>query len=71
VHDWSTVQNTGEVSSGLREIAALLEFSNAPKFKVKAYRRAVEVVDTVSDLAPLVEQSRLSELEGIGRSLAR
>lgn len=49
----------------------MLEFSNAPKFKVKAYRRAVEVVDTVLDLAPLVEQARLTELEGIGASLAR
>jgi len=43
------VQNTSQVSAALREMAALLEFSKAPKFKVKAYRRAVEVVDTVGD----------------------
>jgi DNA polymerase (family X) len=59
------------VSGALREMAALLEFSKAPKFKVKAYQRAVEVVDTVADLAPLVEQGRLTELEGIGASLSR
>jgi len=52
-------------------MAALLEFAKAPKFKVRAYLRAVEVVDTVADLAPLVEQGRLAELEGIGASLSR
>jgi DNA polymerase (family 10) len=52
-------------------MAALLEFSNAPRFKVKAYQRAVEVVDTVADLAPLVEQGRLKDLEGIGDTLSR
>src|SRR4051794_19954530 len=52
-------------------MAALLEFSKAPKFKVKAYRRAVDVVDTVADLAPLVEQGRLEDLEGIGATLSR
>lgn len=65
------MQNTSQVSGALREMAALLEFSKAPKFKVKAYQRAVEVVETVADLAPLVEQGRLEELEGIGQSLSR
>jgi len=65
------VQNTSQVAGALREMAALLEFANAPKFKVKAYERAVEVVETVSDLAPIVEQGRLRELEGIGATLAR
>ncbi len=65
------MQNTSQVSGALREMAALLEFSGAPKFKVKAYQRAVEVVNTVADLAPLVEQGRLKELEGIGATLSR
>jgi DNA polymerase (family 10) len=65
------VQNTSQVARALREIAALLEFSGAPKFKIKAYQRAVEVVDTVADLAPLVEQGRLKDLEGIGATLSR
>src|SRR6478609_1254447 len=51
-------------------MAALLEFSRAAKFKVRAYQRAVAVVETVADLAPLVEQGRLRELEGIGATLA-
>ena len=71
VHHSGSVQNTSEVSGALREIAALLEFAGAPKFKVKAYQRAVEVVETVADLAPLVEQGRLPELEGIGSTLSR
>ncbi len=71
VHPRVAVQNTRQVSHALRELAALLEFANAPKFKVRAYQRAVQVVDTVSDLAPLVEQGRLAELEGIGKTLSR
>ena len=65
------MQNTSQVASALREVAALLEFSKAPQFKVKAYRRAVEVVNTVGDLAPLVEQGKLGDLPGIGPSLSR
>ena len=65
------MQNTSEVSSALHEMAALLEFAKASKFKVKAYQRAVQVVDAIADLAPLVEQGRLTELQGIGTTLAR
>ncbi len=67
----AVVQNTGQVASALQEMAALLEFAKAPKFKVKAYQRAVDVVNTVGDLAPLVEQGRLGELAGIGATLSR
>ncbi|HET7538778.1 MAG TPA: helix-hairpin-helix domain-containing protein [Polyangiaceae bacterium] len=65
------MQNTSEVESALREVAALLEFSRAPKFKVKAYERAAQVVSAIGELAPLVERGELQELEGIGPSLAR
>ena len=65
------VQDTRQVSNALLEMAALLEFSKAAKFKVKAYQRAAEVVATVGDLAPLVEQGRLGDLEGIGATLSR
>lgn len=64
------VQSTTEVIHALREIAVLLEFSGAPRFKVKAYRRAAEVATIVGDLGPLVEQGRLADLEGIGASLS-
>ncbi len=65
------MQNTSQVASALREIAALLAFANAPKFKVGAYQRAAEVVTAVADLAPLVEHGRLEELAGIGSALSR
>ncbi len=65
------MQNTGQVASALQETAALLEFAKAPKFKVKAYQRAVDVVNTVGDLAPLVEQGRLGDLAGIGATLSQ
>ncbi|HEU5077124.1 MAG TPA: PHP domain-containing protein [Polyangiaceae bacterium] len=64
------MQSTPEVIHALRELAILLEFSRAPRFKVKAYQRAAEVVAVVGDLGPLVEQGRLEDLEGIGASLS-
>jgi DNA polymerase (family X) len=66
------MQSTREVSLALEELAALLEFAEASRFKVRAYARASEVVNTLGEeLAPLVEQGRLRELEGIGDTLAR
>jgi DNA polymerase (family X) len=66
------VQNVRLVALGLEEIAGLLEFSGASRFKVYAYRRAAEVVNTLgAELGPLVEQQRLEELEGIGSATAR
>lgn len=65
------MQHANDISKSLREIAVLLEFSGAPKFKVKAYQRAADVVDAVGDLEPLVEQGRLGELAGIGATLSR
>lgn len=66
------VQDPHEVARGLTEIAALLSFDGAPKFKLKAYETAAEIVKTVGDeLGPLVEQDRLRELQGIGAALSR
>jgi DNA polymerase (family 10) len=66
------MQSAREVCLALEEIAALLEFADESRFKVRAYARAAEVVNTLGDeVAPLVEQGRLLELEGIGATLAR
>lgn len=66
------VQDPNEVARGLSEIAALLSFDGAPKFKLKAYETAAEIVKTMGDeLGPLVEQDRLRELQGIGSALSR
>ncbi|MFZ5893907.1 MAG: helix-hairpin-helix domain-containing protein [Myxococcota bacterium] len=66
------MQDPEQVASKLREIGALLRFTQAPKFKQLAYETAADVVKTVGDeLGPLVEQDRLRELAGIGPSLSR
>jgi DNA polymerase (family X) len=66
------MQSTREVSLRLEELGALLEFAGESRFKVNAYARASDVVNTLGDeLAPLVEQGRLRELEGIGATLAQ
>ena len=66
------MQDPRQVSLLLDEIAALLEFSGASRFKVMAYERGAEIVNTLgAELGTLVEQQRLEELEGIGSALSR
>ncbi|HET9933301.1 MAG TPA: helix-hairpin-helix domain-containing protein, partial [Polyangiaceae bacterium] len=66
------MQDPNEVAQGLNEIAALLSFDGAPRFKLKAYETAAEIVKTVGEeLGPLVEQNRLRELQGIGSALSQ
>jgi DNA polymerase (family 10) len=53
------------------EMADLLELSEANPFKVRAYRRAAQTVDGLSeDVADRAEQGTLEEIPGIGRDLA-
>jgi DNA polymerase (family 10) len=66
------MQSPRQVSLALDDIASLLEFSGASKFRVNAYRRGAEIVNTLGpELGPLVEQGTLRDLEGIGPALAR
>jgi len=64
------MRDTVEVERGLREIASLLNFVGAPRFRAFAYERAADVVAAVGDVGPLVQGGRLDELEGIGKALA-
>lgn len=65
------MQNVTQVSLALEEMALLLAFKGEPKFKVNAYEQAAQIVNTVGgELATLVEQNRLRELQGIGATLA-
>jgi DNA polymerase (family X) len=65
------MQDPAEVSRGLEEIAALLSFSGEPAFKVRAYEHAARIVDTLGhELAPVIEQSRLRTIAGIGAVLS-
>jgi DNA polymerase (family 10) len=66
------MQSPRQISLDLSEIAALLDFAGTSGFKIRAYERAAEVVNTLGEeLGPLVEQGRLQELEGIGPALSR
>lgn len=58
--------------AALRRIAYLLESEHAPTYKVRAFRRAAEVVDDAGDerLRALVASRRLTDLPGIGEATA-
>ncbi|OZG27678.1 PHP domain-containing protein [Williamsia sp. 1138] len=59
-------------AESLRRIALLLERSRAGTYRVEAFRKALKVVDKLSDddLAARVDGGRLTELTGIGKSTA-
>lgn len=66
------MQDVQRVIRGLHGLAALLSFGRQSSFKVQAYERAALVVEAVGpELATLVEQNRLRELQGIGATLAQ
>jgi putative hydrolase len=60
-------------SAALRRIAFLLEASDAPSYKVRAFRNAASTVDALEPgrLERLAESKRLEDLEGIGKSTAQ
>jgi putative hydrolase len=62
-----------EPSEALRRIAFLLEASDAPSYKVRAFRRAATTIDDVDrgKLERLHAAHRLEELDGIGKSTAQ
>ncbi|MDB4990440.1 MAG: hypothetical protein JWN04_5618 [Myxococcaceae bacterium] len=60
------------VERGLEDIALLLGFSEQGRFKAQAYERGAEIVAGLSfELGPVIDSERLTEIEGIGPSLAR
>jgi DNA polymerase (family 10) len=60
-----------EVARVLSEIADLLELTRGNPFKVRAYRRAAQVVDIhPARVADLWREGRLAELPGVGEGIA-
>ena len=47
------MQDATQVAQGLEEIAALLEFAGAAKFKVKAYEQAAQIRKPPASTPPI------------------
>lgn len=67
------MQAPEHIQRTLEDIAALLSFAGASKFKAQAYARAAEVVEALAaeDLGRLIGSGRLREVDGIGPSLEK
>lgn len=64
------VPTNGEIAQRLREIRVLMEFAGEPFFKFMAYERAAETLENAPPLAAMVAEGRLTELPGVGKSIA-
>ncbi len=63
-------QTNAEIAQRLREIRTLMEFAGEPFFKFMAYERAAETLENAPPLAALIAEERLTELPGVGKSIA-
>lgn len=59
-----------EIAQRLREIRTLMEFAGEPFFKFMAYERAAETLENAAPVWALVEDGRLTELPGVGKTIA-
>lgn len=61
-----------EISWVLEEIADLLEIKGESNFKVRAYRKAVRIIQALDEeIEELYQKKKLLEIEGIGTNLAK
>jgi DNA polymerase (family X) len=63
-------QTNAETARLLREIRILMEFAGEPFFKFMAYERAAETLENAPPIGALLAESRLTELPGIGKTIA-
>ncbi|HEY5707659.1 MAG TPA: DNA polymerase/3'-5' exonuclease PolX [Terrimicrobiaceae bacterium] len=60
-----------EIARTLEQIARLLELKGENPFKIRAYVNAARAMETLSeDLAKMIAEERLQEVEGIGKAIA-
>lgn len=60
-----------EVGDILEQIALLLELKGENPFKIRAYTNAARALETLTeDIAELVAEKRLEEIDGIGKAIA-
>ena len=63
--------NKDEISGILGQVARLLELKGENPFKVRAYTNAARALETLGgDLAKMIDEDRLREVEGIGKAIA-
>lgn len=65
----ATPTNAG-IAQRLREIRVLMEFAGEPFFKFMAYERAAEAVENAAPIADLAAAGTLTELPGVGATIA-
>lgn len=62
--------NNHDIAQTLYEIADLLEFKGEDPFKVRAYRKAGEAVDTLlEEVETLIQRHHLTTVPGIGKAI--
>jgi DNA polymerase (family X) len=67
----TAIRDKLDVARSLREIGALLQYKGENSYKTRAYENGSASIEAVSeDLGRLVEEGRLTEVPGIGPSLA-
>ena len=67
----ATTKN-GEVVDLLQTIGDLMELRGDASFRVRAYREAARQLDLVTeDMTALAEEDRLTDVKGVGPSIAR
>ena len=60
-----------EVAAALREIGLLLELSGENPFRCRAYERAARSIENAEEeVGKLVAESRLTDLDGVGKKIA-
>ena len=60
-----------EVTRIFRDIANILEIKGANRFRIRAYQRAAQNIETLSqDIEDFIRQGRLNEIPGIGIDLS-
>ena len=68
----NTLVTNAEVAALFREMAGLLELQGLAQFKLRAYGRAAQSIESHPEpLVDLYRQGRLREVRGIGESFAR
>ena len=74
--DWSAfrgefLMSKEEIIEIFEQIARLLELKGENPFKIRAYANAARALETLSgDLAKMVDEDRLQEVDGIGKAIA-